>query len=312
VLDHDEGTPELYAEAMTSPDLTRSLKRPIISPLRYPGGKSSLYLSLRALLRLNDLTSGTYVEPYAGGAGAAMALLITGQVQEVVINDLDPAIYAFWRAVLDEPTAFGRLIENARLDLIEWARQKEIYLTASRDDYVRLGFATFYLNRTNRSGALNGGVIGGQKQLGRYKIDARFNKLNLAERIRVIGIHAKRITVHNRDGLAVIEDYSHKPKTLIYADPPYFDRSGSLYLNSFTEQDHQALAIKLNSLCNIKWLLTYDDVPQVHKFYADRRRDFISLNYSAHRVLKAQEVMVYSDALAIQPAQTELTAITPA
>ena len=91
----------------------------------------------------------------------------------------------------------------------------------------------------------------------------------------------------------------------------YFDRSGSLYLNSFTEQDHQALATKLNSLCNIKWLLTYDDVPQVHKLYADRRRDFISLNYSAHRVLKAQEVMVYSDALAIQPAQAELTAITP-
>jgi DNA adenine methylase len=226
-----------------------------------------------------------------------LALLVTGQVQHIVINDLDPAIYAFWWAVVNEPAAFSKLIEKARLDLDEWARQKEIYLTSDRRDYMRLGFATFYLNRTNRSGALNGGVIGGTKQQGRYLIDARFNRTALVERIRLVGIHAQRITLLNVDGLKVLAEYSENQSSFIYADPPYFDRSGSLYLNSFTTEDHARLAVRLNGLTQTKWLLTYDDVPQVHELYALRRKELFTLNYSAHRVVKAQEIMIYSDAL---------------
>ncbi len=298
MLEYHESYPSAYAKAMMQSEVDRSVfKRPILSPLRYPGGKSALYVPLRNLVRANGLTSGTYVEPYAGGAGAALALLITGQVKAIVINDLDPAIYAFWHAVVRETTAFSRLIEGAVLDLREWARQRETYLTAARDDYLRLGFATFYLNRTNRSGALNGGVIGGQKQAGRYKIDARFNKATLLERVRLIGLHASRIAVSNMDGLSVISQLAGDSQTLIYADPPYFDRSGSLYLNTFTEENHVALAATLNGLSGQNWLLTYDNVPKVHDLYPERRRDIISLYYSAHRVLKAQELMVYSDAL---------------
>ena len=283
---------------MTQRQIDRSVfKRPIISPLRYPGGKSALYVPLRGLLRANSLTSGTYVEPYAGGAGAALALLVTGQVQRIVINDLDPAIYAFWYAVVNEPAVFSGLIEKAVLNLREWSHQKETYLTAARDDYLRLGFATFYLNRTNRSGALNGGVIGGQKQTGRYRIDARFNKATLMERVRLIGIYANRIRLSNVDGLSVIEEFADDQHAFIYADPPYFDRSGSLYLNAFTDDNHSALAAALNGYQRLKWLLTYDDVPRVHELYANRRREVVSLSYSAHRVLKANEIMIFSDAL---------------
>jgi DNA adenine methylase len=298
VLEYYEAPSSVHVDAMTQREIDRSVfKRPIISPLRYPGGKSALYVPLRGLLRTNGLTAGTYVEPYAGGAGAALALLVTGQVQKIVINDLDPAIYAFWHAAVRESAAFSRLIDKAVLDLREWSRQRELYLTLAKDDYLRLGFATFYLNRTNRSGALNGGVIGGQKQAGRYKIDARFNKATLIERVRLIGIHSKRISLSNTDGLAVIEKFADDRQAFVYADPPYFDRSGSLYLNAFTEDNHVALAATLNGLPYLNWLLTYDNVTRVHELYSERRREIISLNYSAHRVLKAHEVMIYSDAL---------------
>jgi DNA adenine methylase len=298
VLEYDEARSTIHVEAMTQREIDRSVfKRPIISPLRYPGGKSALYVPLRSLVRANGLTSGTYVEPYAGGAGAALALLVTGQVQRIVINDLDPAIYAFWHAVVRETAAFSHLVDGAALDLREWSRQREIYLTAAKDDYLQLGFATFYLNRTNRSGALNGGVIGGKKQVGRYKIDARFNKTTLMERVRLIGIHSNRISVSNMDGLSVIEQFADDSQAFVYADPPYFDRSSSLYLNAFTEENHVALAATLNNLPHLNWLLTYDNVTRVHELYAERRRDVISLSYSAHRVLKASEVIVYSDAL---------------
>ncbi|MER7857946.1 DNA adenine methylase [Amycolatopsis japonica] len=272
------------------------LKRVMISPLRYPGGKGSLYSTLKSIVRANNLTAGTYVEPYAGGAGAALALLVTGQVRRIAINDLDPAVYAFWSALVSEPAKFSELVSKAQVTVKEWSRQKEIYLGESSDQ-MKLGFATFYLNRTNRSGVLNGGPIGGMDQTGNYKIDARFNKSALLERIRVIGLHSPRITVTNIDGLAVIRRYARRSNTLIYADPPYFDKAGSLYLNSFKDADHANLAKCLNGLSETKWVLTYDNVPQVRELYADRRSRLFSLNYSAHRVVKANEIMVYSDAL---------------
>ncbi|ROO61803.1 DNA adenine methylase [Micromonospora sp. Llam0] len=275
------------------------LKRPSISPLRYPGGKASLYARLRALIRYNGLTSGTYIEPYAGGAGAALGLLVTGQVNDIIINDLDPAIFAFWKGLVDAPSEFSQMIRGARLSVAEWERQRDLYLNAPRDDYLSLGFATFYLNRTNRSGVLNGGPIGGMDQSGNYKIDARFNKDGLIERVRLIGMYSKRIAVHNMDGIALIRRYIDDSKVLVYADPPYFEKAGSLYLNSFTSDDHKALAECLNGLKDRLWLLTYDNVPQVSNLYGGRRSEEISLNYSAHRVMKAKEIMVYSDALVI-------------
>jgi DNA adenine methylase len=209
------------------------------------------------------------------------------------------AIYAFWIAVVNSSVNFSEMVARTVLTVDEWSRQKEIYATAPRDDYLRLGFATFYLNRTNRSGVLNGGPIGGKDQTGNYKIDARFNKSMLMERIRLIGLHSNRITVTNADGMSVIEQYSKKSGALIYADPPYFDKAGSLYMNSFTERDHAALGACLNSLTDSKWLLTYDNVPQVNNLYPDRRRELFSLHYSAHRVAKAKEIMVFSDSLLI-------------
>lgn len=274
------------------------LRRVTISPLRYPGGKGSLYSTLKDFVRANGLTGGTYVEPYAGGAGAALALLVTGQVQKIVINDLDPAVHAFWSSLVAQPEKFSERIKKADLTVKEWSRQKEVYVGRSADPF-ELGFATFYLNRTNRSGVLNGGPIGGMDQTGNYKIDARFNKEALCERVRVIGLHSRRISVTNLDGLKVIRKYARRPNTLIYADPPYFEKAGSLYLNSFGQKDHENLAQCLNQYSDARWLLTYDNVPQVRELYPDRRSANVSLNYSAHRVIKAQEIMVLSDALTL-------------
>lgn len=274
-------------------------KRLTISPLRYPGGKGLLYSRLRTILRINHLTSSIYIEPYAGGAGAALALLISGQVEQIVINDLDPAVFAFWNAVVTQANDFAALLNSVELSVDEWERQHEIYLTADRDDHLQLGFATFYLNRTNRSGILNGGPIGGKNQKGRYKIDARFNREGLSERIRLISLHADRISVSNEDGRRVIERYSARDDAFIYADPPYFEKAGSLYLNAFHSSDHQALADCLASVHRAKWILTYDNVPTVATLYPNYRRRLFALNYSAHRVMKASEIMVFSPELSI-------------
>jgi DNA adenine methylase len=292
-LDH-----EIPDEAVSETNTARTVsRRPRVSPLRYPGGKAALYSRLRKMIRDSGLAGCTYVEPYAGGAGAGLGLLVTGQVKHVVVNDLDPAIHAFWQIVLQEPEFLMAQIRDANLDVAEWRRQRAVYMAADTTDMAALGFATFYLNRTNRSGVLNGGPIGGLDQTGNYKIDARFNREGLVERIRILSLYSDNITAISRDGIDVITEYAPRPNTFIYADPPYFEKAGSLYLNAFKAEDHENLARVLNGVSDSPWLLTYDNVTRVGELYPSRRRRNFELNYSAHRVTKATEIAVLSEAV---------------
>lgn len=277
-------------------DISTKNRRLMASPLRYPGGKGALYSRLRKVIRDNDLAGCTYVEPFAGGAGAGLNLLVTGQVSKVVINDLDPAISAFWTSLVTDPDAMIARIKKVPLTVKEWRRQKDIYSAGDADTTSR-GFATFYLNRTNRSGVLNGGPIGGLDQTGNYLIDARFNRESLAERVRTLGLFRDRITVTSLDGRAVARKHASRANTFVYVDPPYFEKAGSLYMNYFRADDHAALAKDLNAKAGGHWLLTYDAVPQVDDLYGSRRIRRFGLNYSAHRVTKAIEVAVLSDPL---------------
>lgn len=244
-----------------------------------------------------DMAGCTYVEPYAGGVGAGLSLLVTGQVERVVINDLDPAIYAFWATVQAEPGFLIDRIRHVKLDVEEWRRQREVYLAADVSELASLGFATFYLNRTNRSGVLNGGPIGGLDQTGNYKIDARFNRDGLAERIRILSLYSESMIATSKDGIEIITEYADRDDTFIYADPPYVEKAGSLYLNAFTSENHADLARVLNGIPNGRWILTYDNAPKVAVLYSKRRRREFELNYSAHRVMKATEVAILSDVI---------------
>ena len=146
------------------------------SPLRYPGGKSKLAPFVSLAIKKANLQNPVYIEPFAGGAGTALELLFNGIVDEIVINDYDKAIYSMWRAILTNTRKFIYFIENTPLNDVEWRKQKKIYTTQNKKYSIELGFATFYLNRTNRSGILSAGPIGGHNQTGNYLIDARFNK----------------------------------------------------------------------------------------------------------------------------------------
>jgi len=285
--------PRIRREAVKS----APYRRLNISPLRYPGGKGALWVRLRQLVRDSGLAGCTYVEPYAGGVGAGLSLLVTGQVDHVVINDLDPAIHAFWQSLVKSPDLLIDKILTTPLDVTEWRRQKRVY-SSGQADLDALAFSTFFLNRTNRSGILNGGPIGGLDQTGNYKIDARFDRNKLADRIRLLKLYAPNITVSCKDGVDVIAEYAERPDTFIYADPPYFEKAGSLYMNSFRAEDHEDLARTLNAVADATWLLTYDNVAAVHRLYPERRRRLFGLFYSANGAARASEIAVLSDAMA--------------
>lgn len=266
-----------------------------LSPLRYPGGKAALAGLFADIITELGLSAPRYVEPYAGGAGAGVALLKNGLVDRLVVNDLDPAVHAFWQSVVHQTDDFIQLIERTPLTIPEWLTQRETYRAADESDILALGFAFFYLNRTNRSGVLRGGVIGGLKQIGTYKIDARFNRRALIDRVRSIGNLKEQIVVSNTDGRAVILEVAEDKNTFMYIDPPYVKAGSQLYLNSFEHRDHAALAKVVNTVSDAHWLVTYDTSPLIEQLYAGKFQREYALNYSARYPGTADELMIASD-----------------
>lgn len=270
------------------------------TPLRYPGGKASLAVFFDKVIQSQGWSNITYIEPYAGGAGAALSLLVQGKVARIVINDYDPAVYAFWKSAVEHPQAFIKRIRNTPLTIEEWKKQKEIYKKKNLKKTLELGFATFYLNRTNRSGVLDAGPIGGMNQSGKWKIDARFNRVTLSERVKLIGKNKDKITVLNLDGVEVIKKYSRKKSSFFYIDPPYYKKGAMLYLNAFNPEKHQELADTLNACAGSNWLLSYDAVDEIKDMYAPRGRkiETFLLNYSVHHnTKKGSEFMIFSDTI---------------
>jgi DNA adenine methylase len=271
------------------------------SPLRYPGGKQALTGTLAGLLRGAGHEDGVYVEPYAGGAGAALSLLFGEYVRELLLNDADFRVYAFWRAALFETEHLLRLIHDTPVTVKQWDLQRRIYRNAGQHSTLKVGFATFFLNRCNRSGIIgNGGIIGGRSQAGRWKIDVRFNKEELARRIERIALYSNRIHVFNMDGIKFLHGLSEVAKReasyFVYLDPPYFAKGQQLYLNYYTLEDHKALASYLATR-GFAWAMTYDDVPEIRDLYRTKLTIPIKIHYSARKVRSATELLILPQAM---------------
>ena len=264
------------------------------SPLRYPGGKGKLEPFMELLIRQTGHVGGTYVEPFAGGAGIALELLEKGIVNDIVINDLDKGIYSFWRAIFTETDRFVNDIRNVELTIDEWNRQREIIDDCSRYSY-ELGFATFYLNRTNRSGIIKGGVIGGTEQAGNWRMDARFNREALVERIVKVASRKKHIHLYNKDVNSFIQNYlpKYQQNAFVYFDPPYFGKGKQLYLNFFSYDDHVRIERMINNQVNCDWVITYDDVQEIADIYQNHNLRRFDLNYSAAVKRKASEIIIF-------------------
>ncbi|MGM0710300.1 DNA adenine methylase [Brevibacillus parabrevis] len=270
------------------------------SPLRYPGGKSALANYIKLLMQENDLLDGVYVEPFAGGAGVGLSLLFNEYMSRIVINDLNNSIYAFWYSVLNHTQELCELIEDTEVTVAEWQNQKLIQ-NHENASMLELGFSTFFLNRTNRSGIINGGIIGGIEQQGEWKIDARFNKKDLISRIQKIARYRDRISLYNYDASRLIEEVvpNLPEKTFIYLDPPYYKKGQDLYQNHFVHEDHEALADLMKENRDSYWLITYDNIEPIRLMYEDMRHITYSLNYSAANRYAGSEIMIYSDRMII-------------
>lgn len=272
------------------------------TPLRYPGGKGKLAAYVKEIIRANKLYDGEYVEPYAGGAAIGLELLFQEYVTKIHINDLSGPVYSFWKAVLNDTDELCRLIKNTRLTVAARDRQKRIFMNPSDHTYTQLGFATFYLNRTNRSGILNGGVIGGRDQTGPWKIDARYNADELIFRVESIAKMKRKIQLTRSDALALLRRGLPKwpKKTLIYLDPPYYDQGRELYYDYYKPGDHADVATFIeDNMQDRSWIVSYDNVTAIKKLYAGFRSIIYNVGYTARENRVGKEVMFFAPKLVI-------------
>ncbi len=271
------------------------------SPLRYPGGKRKVADYFKQIYKHNHLYDGIYVEPYAGGASVALSLLFNEYVSGIIINDIDKSIYAFWYSVLNNTEKLCKLIQDTPVNIATWKRQRLVQKNKKKYGLLNLGFSTFFLNRTNRSGIIRAGVIGGLKQNGKWKIDARFNKADLISRIKKIAEYRNKIKLYNQDAVKLVKSFKKclSSNTLFYFDPPYYIKGKDLYLNFYHDEDHKQIATEIGKLKNQKWIVTYDSVQAIKQLYNGYRQIDFSLNYSVAAPSKGREVMIFSDNLFI-------------
>ena len=286
---------------------------PFLSPLRYPGGKRRLVNFVKTIIQQNDLLQSTYVEPYAGGASIGIALLLDGYVTHIHINDLDRSVYAFWYSVLYKTNELIRLIRDTPITMNEWYRQQKTQARAKKNPLLELGFSTFFLNRTNRSGIISGGVIGGKNQNGDWKLDCRFNKTELIQRIERIAEQRKNISLHNLDASVFIKTVlpTIEVNSLVYFDPPYYVQGQQLlYVNFYKPKDHRNVAARISKIKQ-PWIISYDDVPEVRLIYQNYRSLSYKLHYAAQSKYIGKEVLFFSKNLVIPKEKNPQNVVAP-
>ena len=283
------------------------------TPLRYPGGKGRLGPWIAEVMRYNRISGGWYIEPYAGGAGAALFLLTQGYVDHIVINDADPIVYAFWRAATERNADLLKMIRESPATMDTWLRQREVIAAPGKHNLVEVAFATFFLNRTNRSGILSAGVIGGKAQSGIYKLNARYNVAELIDRIKTIGVYSSRMTVLGIDALDLLTDVApgFPKECMVYLDPPYYVKGSQLYRNHYAHEDHAAIAERVEE-AKFPLIVTYDDCPAVRQLYGSFEATNFELHYSTHSARPlTSEVLFYKNLeLPFEPVMTRATHLT--
>ncbi|QWI18109.1 DNA adenine methylase [Bacillus wiedmannii] len=269
------------------------------SPLRYPGGKYKTYNYIKNLILAND--SNIYIEPFAGGSAVSLKLLMDNVVQKIIINDYDRAIYAFWHSVIYQTDELINLIHQTPINLETWYMQKKVQENKELEDLLTLGFSTLFLNRTNRSGIIKAGVIGGKQQNGNYKMDCRFDKEKIIYKIQQISNLKDRILIYNMDAVDFINDVITKTyKSFTFFDPPYYHKGPSLYTNFYTHIDHYNLSKVIQTkMQNRNWIVTYDVCDEIKEMYKKLSAQIFYLTYSAQIKRSSTEYMFFSKKLTI-------------
>lgn len=250
------------------------LRSHYLSPLRYPGSKRQLVAVVQRLISANVPPPSLFVEPFCGGASTSLRLLVAGQAHRSWLNDLDPLVHAFWRVAAFDTMWLVDAMHAEPVTVDRWEYHRATRPSNLRDRAIKC----LFLNRTTFSGILHrkAGPIGGKSQTSTYRIDCRFNKPQLEQRIRLVGALAAAgliVEVTSLDYEDLIRRLRRElllpaDEVVVYLDPPYVDKARTLYEWSFEgAAEHDRLSNVLASM-PWRWVLSYDDHEVIRALYS--------------------------------------------
>lgn len=281
------------------------------SPLRYPGGKALLSPYISGVVEENFLSGCTIYEPYAGGAAVSLELIRLGFVSEAVLVEKDPLIYSFWHCVFNETAELCKAINSCEITIEKWGDFQPLRdindINQTNFSILEMGLAGIFFNRTNFSGILAAGPIGGKSQNSKYKIDCRFNKVRIIETINYLSTFKDRVEVHCEDAITFLKENTERISTgfsFVYIDPPYYTQGKKLYRHSYSDDDHKDLASYIRRQA-YPWVISYDDHPRIRELYCDNQVQPIYLDYKVKSNRTAQELLISN--LVIPPPVYETT-----
>jgi DNA adenine methylase len=269
-----------------------------MSPLRYPGGKARLAAYISGVIEENYLNGCTFYEPFAGGASVSLELLRLGFVSDAVLVEKDPLVFSFWWCVFNRTEDLCAAVDACPVSIETWQQLQPTRAIADPTDgrftVLQLATAGLFFNRTNFSGIIGAGPIGGEEQLSEYKIDCRFNKEKITRQIRAAARFSHRISVHCGDAVTFMRENAEAISTgfsFVYVDPPYYEQGRKLYRHHYVDEDHVQLASFLQNQA-YPWLLSYDDHPRIRELYAGNTVQPIYLDYNVRSSRLAQELAI--------------------
>lgn len=294
---------------MTLQEKQMKSKSQLISPLRYPGSKRRLVSIIEEALKINHLQPEFYVEPFVGGGSVALYLLQHQLVDKVILIDRDPWVTSFWQTVFFDTDWLLDQIETVPITLDNWSAFKHSNPKETREQAL----ACLFLNRTSFSGILEKhvGPLGGKNQTSPYKIDCRFHRPSLIQRIQEISNYKDRVYgIWNLDWLEAMQRIEKeqergiisKDSIFYYLDPPFFEAADKLYRFYFDQPEHEALRDYLEKLRS-PWILSYDFTEKVNELYGKiietgtngtkhRQVEFLYTLATLPKRRKGQEVLI--------------------
>ncbi len=247
-------------------------KKMIKSPLRYPGGKSRFINQIVPYIYNNY---AEYREPFVGGGSVFLACLQDASTDAIYrINDFNYEVYAFWKELKGNGQA---LIANVQKIKNEYSIGKKLY-----DCLIAMGANGNDLEVATRFFVLNRITFSGTNECGGYSNEAfkkRFTQSSI-DRLKPFPKLLEKVEVSFGDYATLLLQPAYKQGTevFVFLDPPYIKPKAKLYGNKghlHKSFDHLRFAENMKK-CNHKWLITYDDSPDVRELFSFANLDVIA------------------------------------
>ena len=257
---------------------------------RYPGGKSKIRKRLCEKLNLiSPPSTFEYREPFFGGGSVGINFLSTvTKKPDLWLNDKDPGISSLWSAVINYPEELKERVCRFQPSIEHYNSFKNTLIennakTDSKESIVENGFQKLAVHQTSYSGlgTKSGGPLGGKLQKSKYKIDCRWSPKYLCKKIDKLSNAFSSVKI--RENGCTNYDFekliSEPGSAVLYLDPPYFEKGGSLYQFSFEESDHERFANLLKNTDH-PFVLSYDDCDAIRDLYGWAQIETVHVNYT--------------------------------